>query len=928
MKRHRQVFKKLLELSLTFVLIFATCITHTYGTSDPTTHTTTNTFISDGGEYSLAYILSHYNVFTFDYYKGTHVVGPMIVGGEAGRTTLQGDGSGSLALGGLSTSSSQPFPHLVPSYIKGQASIGNTVTTCSNVPFYLGTVNQNNSYTLVGANDNYYDYYFSDNYVDFDQAKSLIEADADIYQNYQGPSQNGETIKKVEIKIDDALQYFNNNPDQDKYDYQDYVVYKDVVNGETKLAVKFKLGNNYHFTSFDKISTIIYDYEANSDPSDKTTIISCDDTKIESFPIILKSQSDAMGTSEGLTLANEKFYQFDSIESGQNLSVTYICPNATNIEIGNEKNHPGIGKLNGHLVAVNADVKILNGDYNGTLIVKSVDSKAEGHMWSYKGIITPGSLDLTLNKKVDGQTPDQTFEFSLQQVSGPEDSSITQQFRNSLVTSQTLKDGSFKFKLSGFDRAGTYMYQIKEMNNDGYLCTPEVLFAKVEVTQSGTLMLPRLVGYYLDENCTQSAEAIFNNLSKTKLTLQKVWKDKDNQDMEAPRDSICVNVYRQAYKQNGHQVQIRILQNINGTSKEIKKETVFVDGDLTFKVDGSVFDNQFNWYVGGVNKVTTTEGTLSITDRANQVKNNEIYGIETINLSDINIDTTIDIELQNIFDPSYEYLPDNIKLTDFTYTSGSMQKEGEPEQYSTVTLQKGQSWKSSLDVPKYSQDGYIYHYFVEEEQLTDYDVTYSNGETSSSKASDVEAKENETLTMTNKQKETVENHYLTITKVNQNDHSKKLKNAKFSLYNGNEELKVKKENDIYFYDPAGDDILTSDDQGMIKIDLDSFKSLNIKDYVLREKEAPENYLKTFDEIKLHVDCENDCYYKIDDHEQVKLNDHQEHRLEISNVQTDAVIKVPNTGHKEYPYLMLGMGLVMISLLGLMIYRKQGGKENV
>ena len=97
---------------------------------------------------------------------------------------------------------------------------------------------------------------------------------------------------------------------------------------------------------------------------------------------------------------------------------------------------------------------------------------------------------------------------------------------------------------------------------------------------------------------------------------------------------------------------------------------------------------------------------------------------------------------------------------------------------------------------------------------------------------------------------------------------------------------------------------------------------------VREKEASENYLKTFDEIKLHFDCENDCYYKIDDHEQVKLNDHQEHCLEISNVQRDAVIKVPNTGYKEYPYLMLGMGLVMISLLGLMIYRKQGGKGNV
>ncbi len=925
MKRHRQVFKKLLELSLTFVLIFATCITHTYGTSDSTTHTTTNTFISDGGEYSLAYILSHYNVFTFDYYKGTHVVGPMIVGGEAGRTTLQGDGSGSLALGGLSTSSSQPFPHLVPSYIKGKASIGNTVTTRSNVPFYLGTVNQNNSYTLAGANGNYYDYYFSDNYVDFDQAKSLIKADAAIYQNYEGPSQNGETIKKVEINIGDAFQYFKNNPDQDKYDYQDYVVYKDVVNSEIKLAVKLKLGNNYHFTSFNNVSTIIYDYEANSDPSDKTTIISCNDDKIDSFPIILKSQSDAMGKSEGLTLANEKFYQFDSIESGQNLSVTYICPNATNIEIGNEKNHPGIGKLNGHLVAVNADVKILNGDYNGTLIVKSVDSKAEGHMWSYKGIITPGSLDLTLNKKVNGQVPDQTFEFSLQQVSGPDDSSITQQFRNSLVTSQTLKDGSFKFKLSGFDRAGTYIYQIKEMNNDGYLCTPEALFAKVEVTQSGTLMLPRLVGYYLDENCTQSAEAIFNNLSKTKLTLQKVWKDKDNQDMEAPRDSINVNVYRQAYKQNGHQVQIRILQNINGTSKEIKKETVFVDGDLTFIADASVLATGQSYYVGGIKKVTTTNGSLDISESKNPVFGTfDQYGIEKINLSKITSDATIDIEVSS---PD-EYSPDNVKLTDFSYTSGSIQKIGEPEQYSTVTLQKGQSWKSSLDVPKYSQDGNVYHYFVEEEQLADYDVTYSNGETSSSKASDVEAKENETLTMTNKQKETVENHYLTITKVDQNDHSKKLKNAKFSLYNGNEELKVKKENDIYFYDPAGDDILTSDDQGMIKIDLDSFKSLNIKDYVLREKEAPENYLKTFDEIKLHFDCENDCYYKIDDHEQVKLNDHQEHCLEISNVQRDAVIKVPNTGYKEYPYLMLGMGLVMISLLGLMIYRKQGGKGNV
>ena len=95
----------------------------------------------EGGAYTLDYILNHYNVFISGDYLGSHVVGPMVVGGDA-----RGRG-----FGGLSTKTEsgevERFPHTVPSYYEGylhspdNEGMPNITLDNSNLPVYLGKYN-------------------------------------------------------------------------------------------------------------------------------------------------------------------------------------------------------------------------------------------------------------------------------------------------------------------------------------------------------------------------------------------------------------------------------------------------------------------------------------------------------------------------------------------------------------------------------------------------------------------------------------------------------------------------------------------------------------------------------------------------------------------------------------------------------------------
>ena len=59
-------------------------------------------------------------------------------------------------------------------------------------------------------------------------------------------------------------------------------------------------------------------------------------------------------------------------------NILWVFPNAKNIRLGSMN-------MYGHVIAPNADIQIDSGNYNGCIIAKSIDSKAEGHKWGYSG---------------------------------------------------------------------------------------------------------------------------------------------------------------------------------------------------------------------------------------------------------------------------------------------------------------------------------------------------------------------------------------------------------------------------------------------------------------------------------------------------------------------------------------------------------------
>lgn len=89
-------------------------------------------------------------------------------------------------------------------------------------------------------------------------------------------------------------------------------------------------------------------------------------------------------------------------EEGTN--IIWVFPNATKLHIGSMN-------LYGHVLAPNADVTVDSGNYNGCIVAKSLDSKAEGHKWNYSGTTvepTPTPTPTVTPTPTPTATPDVT----------------------------------------------------------------------------------------------------------------------------------------------------------------------------------------------------------------------------------------------------------------------------------------------------------------------------------------------------------------------------------------------------------------------------------------------------------------------------------------------------------------------------------------
>ncbi|MCF0136150.1 MAG: hypothetical protein HUJ69_06985, partial [Lachnospiraceae bacterium] len=134
-----------------------------------------DTFLSKVGPYSIDFILRNYNAFVSGDYDGSHVSGPVVVGGSACNTQLGGINNTDPEKLIVSVETIKSYKHTIPSYI-GTMNEGATrqiLTNNINVPLYLGPEEVGNKWAVqydqwnAKDNDNYW---YTSEFVDWDIA--------------------------------------------------------------------------------------------------------------------------------------------------------------------------------------------------------------------------------------------------------------------------------------------------------------------------------------------------------------------------------------------------------------------------------------------------------------------------------------------------------------------------------------------------------------------------------------------------------------------------------------------------------------------------------------------------------------------------------------------------------------------------------------
>ena len=381
----------------------------------------TDRFESEGGVYTLDYILRNYNVFCSGNYEGTHVVGPMVVDGKL---VLNG------ALGGT-TQGTGEYVHTAPSYIEGYAynrhSVQNSVqnfpqilTANPGLPLYVGYDNHNKEQGKVG----YTPYYYTpeEAYAKVGTSGTPIGASEqpDSVLDFEGYDAKGHKIDKIpmitnelisgivkehnekygtwQCNEDGILHYYHVGTDTGGKEFLKEVTDPEAIEkkeyalaigtmyieeeNREKVNVRIRPGYNFSFESMDRIFSFVYVYDDIEEMFDSLTIIQSLQENDVLIPRIYKSiKDDAFGSN----------YGFGSVEKGPGFSTLWLAPNTSRVVVGFQTTEAKEGDVNGaklvgHLAVPQADVVLGGGDFNGGVIAHNVDAitcGSEGHMWPF-----------------------------------------------------------------------------------------------------------------------------------------------------------------------------------------------------------------------------------------------------------------------------------------------------------------------------------------------------------------------------------------------------------------------------------------------------------------------------------------------------------------------------------------------------------------
>lgn len=373
---------------------------------------TNDIFESNGGSYTLGYILKNYNIFVSEDYAGTHVVGPVIVGGKFKNYQNQY----SCSFGGLTAPSKlDGFPHKVPSYFGGEAEItGNTLNVFSDVGSYFGTINKRKTFYYMKALNqiDYSKIKYTDKYIDIKKWNELRN---------EAFTLNESGNVKVTKNGDNAISSDNG---------------KCKIDNISEYSFKYKL-NIKAGTSVTIDVDILKESKVNiiGNTVNNDTIIYSDGENIKFPPVLINNE-------------NPK-----SIETEPNgVALVFAFPNADIIEASKE--------TTGHIIAPNAEVVLNGGNFNGCIIAKKVYSRAEGHMWPYNGkkIDTP-ILEIINNKKSSIPKKGKIIIEKINEHDRPLDGAIFELTGNSKKITQTSVNGKVVY-----DNLDPGTYKLKEKN--------------------------------------------------------------------------------------------------------------------------------------------------------------------------------------------------------------------------------------------------------------------------------------------------------------------------------------------------------------------------------------------------------------------------------------------------------------------------------
>lgn len=358
-------------------------------------------------------------------------------------------------LGGLSYGNQYGAPHGAPSYI-GTTNVNTIITAQPDLPVYLGV----GMYpTGIGVNDgsgqDTGNYWYAQQYVDFTAAMRQIRAEMAGITGTAG------------------------------------------VLGEDNIGKTLNAGGCYEFPAgaFARGQDLNL---LNAAAGQDTTIILRGET-VDIPTVWLDGK------------------QPDSIESGQQSGIVFLCPEAATVN-GNA--------VTGHIVAPYAHVDLSGGYFNGCVIADSLTAiRTEGHMWAYSGQRMPmttnnlQAVKLLNGKQITDQTlPNTTFTFDLYEknAEGGWSETPVQSVNNAL--------SEVNFQEIIYQSPGEYLYKIQERNESathpGIMFDSTVYYAKVTVTASGGSLLAKAT-YYSDEACQDQLpnaySVTFNNRYGGKL---------------------------------------------------------------------------------------------------------------------------------------------------------------------------------------------------------------------------------------------------------------------------------------------------------------------------------------------------------------------------------------------------------------------------